>query len=295
MLLAMGLACTPSGTTLELSETEVREIPGSLSLSGVHARGTTSVLWSSSPPSVVIQIGSRSIRIGEDRFLRPVAAAVIDGGSSVEVLDALRRSVTTYRSSGLLVSEQSVLLPFIPLTAARGVAGWFVSGPTMGDTVRIVHIESGPDAIRLVAALPPKSDGKQRLGTLEAMDSGVVFAEMASPYLVHILGDSSIELQPPVPEAATRQASASADSAVWVALRAVPIDSVFLQTLADLRSPKRILRVFTRTGRKVSVSRLDTPIGFAGIDVETRRVFAVRRLGQQQLVFYRWKWGAVSF
>lgn len=292
----MVLACSPSANTLKLTEVEVRQIPASLALSGVHARGSTSVLWSSNPPSVIIQTRGRAIPVGEDRLLRPVAAAVLDNGNTIEVLDVLRRSIITYRASGLIVSEQSVLLPFVPLTAARGSSGWFVAGLTAGDTVGVAYVGNEPNAVRFVRALPPRSDGRQRLGTLEAMEPGVVYAEMASPFPVHIIGwESSVELRPPLPDAVTVPTGATADSAVWVALRAVPIDTVLLQTLADLRSTHRILRIFTRAGLELSVSELDAPIGVAGIDNESNRLFAVRRLNRQEVVFYNWKWGAGSY
>ena len=52
------------GSVLQFSELHAVEVPASLPLSGVHARSGTIVVWSVSPPQVLVLEKRRNISIG---------------------------------------------------------------------------------------------------------------------------------------------------------------------------------------------------------------------------------------
>lgn len=273
---------------LQLTEVNALALPSSVSISGVHVRHGATVVWSVSPPQVLLLGPVDNTAIGAERLVKPIAAAVLDDGGSIEVVDALRSSVLTYSISGQLRSEVPFSVRFIPLTASRYDLGWLVAGAVRGDTVHIALIPHDGRATRVIYSLPPGPQGKQRLGQLEASGLTAVYAEMSTPFAVHLLDSTgemrSIDLPPPSSRPASRRQAS--DSAVWVALRAVSVDSLLVQTLADLRSTSRILRVFDLAGESLQSIEFDAPVGIASVDPISRRLVAVRRAKQQELVFY---------
>lgn len=69
------------------------------------------------------------------------------------------------------------------------------------------------------------------------------------------------------------------------------LDRGWIQTLADLRSDRRVIVVFDSTGAEVRRLEMDAPFGFVASSRDPQEVVALRALGKAELIFYRWTGG----
>jgi hypothetical protein len=68
------------------------------------------------------------------------------------------------------------------------------------------------------------------------------------------------------------------------------VGELFVQTLADVRSTHRVIRMVDGSGALVRNLPLDVAMGFTAADRSAQRLLAVRRADEQELVTYRWRW-----
>lgn len=75
----------------------------------------------------------------------------------------------------------------------------------------------------------------------------------------------------------------------WLAVSLVKHPCGTLQTLADATSNRRLLVVRNRYGRATRVTSLDVPMGFIASDLTDSTFLAIRSLGLQEVVLYKWQ------
>ena len=76
----------------------------------------------------------------------------------------------------------------------------------------------------------------------------------------------------------------------WTTAGLFPLDSGYLQVIADSRSDRRLLVLLTEDGATARVARIDAPIGVGASLPDTRQLLMVRRSDVVELVLYRWQW-----
>jgi hypothetical protein len=77
---------------------------------------------------------------------------------------------------------------------------------------------------------------------------------------------------------------------LWYAMSPLRLDEGYVQTVSDLRTSRRALVLYDEEGSVIRVSEVNAPIGFVAALPSEKVVFALRMLGQQELVRYRWSW-----
>jgi hypothetical protein len=281
-----------SSPTLEFDEVSSVRLPPDFRISGAHTSAALAVAWAIDPPAALLIDSARYIRVGGDRLTRPIAAAVIGDGSAIEFVDAYRSSVITYARSGQLLSEQQFSVGFQPFVATRTDRGWVMAGMLRADSLRIVLVENGA-SVRNLYTTTADTSLRHLAGFLDADTTQFVYAEMAPPFRLHI-GRFDGAHRVVTPEIALPSVTgigvSRSDSTFWVGLRAFMVGELFVQTLADVRSTHRVIRMVDGSGALVRNLPLDVAMGFTAADRSAQRLLAVRRADEQELVTYRWRW-----
>jgi hypothetical protein len=84
-----------------------------------------------------------------------------------------------------------------------------------------------------------------------------------------------------------------ASNGVWAAVPVIPLDRFFLQTITNLRGDRRVLVLFDPSARRAIRTRaIDAPVTFFGASNATGELFALRQLGRNEIVTYRWRLSA---
>ncbi len=248
------------------------------------------VIWSIDSPFVYLISRQRSRKVNTPQVYRPLAARV-DSSGTVElawdqpVLQIGR--VVDGRVAAIAVDGER---PMLTVETAVGLAGgWLFGGRGAGGSYGFALVD---DAGRTASsiALPPSEGERPQTFLLSASPSAVFATGVQPPFRLlrvgRILADRVVltcdTIGPGLPD--------SLWSPGTVSLPAVPLDSGFIQTLADQRADGRVIVLLDPAGRFLHASRVPVPMGFFVSDVGRHRLFAELRVGGSQVQQYRWSW-----
>lgn len=279
---------SPGGAVLSLTSVFTYEVPDSLELAGlaVATRGDVAA-WASNSSDVLIFSARGVTRVRDSLFKRPIAAAFDEARGVLEVVDADRRAVFDVTTDGQVSGHALITAPVNIAVAARTEDGWFVGGrPRTSEGRFEVFPAVGAGSPVYVSSLRRAST---RLPPYLSAAGHKLFIGFTDEPREVVL------ILPRTREAATFQmvrapTQISGRKALWRALPVFALDTVYVQTLADLTSNARLLVLYDRLGRIVRVRSVDAPMGLVATDAQTRLVVGARRIDHVEVVGYRWKW-----
>jgi len=265
-------------------------VPDSFSLSGLEVLGSRDViLWSKDHPYLphIDSASSETVPLALPPGFTPSGVRrTVDG--NLEALDLLNGEIFRFGES----RQVSHMVGPVELEVVS-VAG-------TPHTWLLLVVESGQPASRSRIVTLKQSERGAYLDTLFALDgefssissteSGLLLTRSAPPFGGLVFRDG--EPGPVVLESAfsvvPREGFRMNDD--WRAVTTVPIDSGFVQTLAQGTSDRRILVRWDNMGRPLSARILAVPMALRASDIARTLLWAVRRRNSTEIVKYRWSW-----
>lgn len=258
-----------------LRETESIPLPSDLVPTGASVVGSGDfAVWSAVSGEIVLSL-RRSIRadtaIGEPLFVTRTLSgfAVYDGRSN---------SIVTFAESGRLLSTRGVSLPGRALAASHVGGDWYVWVQSRTDLRSLYRVPASASPLHL-ATTPyghPIHLAQAPLGT--------VTTEIFLPYTSVVRDTEGAEVRRYTPPGDTLELF-DEDSRI-VSSPLLLGDALILQTLADLRSDRRVVLVYSPSGTLRSATPLDLPLAFFGISREGSFLFAMRSVQGRDIATY---------
>lgn len=244
---------------------------------------------------VAVVDGAQLRWFGDGILIHPVGAALVENNAFLEVIDAGLGQALRFTRDGTLLDRWALHLPFDLTHAARAEGGWYVGGVASeggkeafavwwiaaDGTASLIYEEqlpAGPFGSRVEQHLSTAGSNAlvtrvtPQYATLRIDSVGAVLREY-SPF-------SSPELQQLLSQDSTR---------LWVSLPAVDLGQELLQTIADVRSDRRVLVLFDRSGTVARYSELDVSWGALAARPSDRLLIAARRADRISVVGYSWR------
>lgn len=284
-----------TGPRLHLDEVSSRVLPDSFELAGasVSADGGV-VLWAANQPYLLVGDGAGERALRSEAVARPVAAALVEGDSLVEVVDAERRALLRLTLAGRVVAERALEFPWRVESAVRSGGGWVMAGRDVAGNYRVTRV-SPAGARTPLFVLPARDYPSTRLAMrLSGAGDSVLAALVGNPYAVAVVGgrgrvvSDSVFAVPSLPKPFGRA------EPLWMSMAIHPLDRGFIRTLSDLRSDRRALVTYDAAGRVSRRSLVAVPIAVVATVPERRTLLAARRTDRMELVTYRWRWADAS-
>jgi hypothetical protein len=203
-------------------------------------------------------------------------------------------SVQTLSCSGLVTDSTALQLSRPPDQAVLGPKGWSfgsfatpssyeIAFPDDQGKLRIASIEVENDSAPEILRRP----------MMHASSTGIAVNTARIPFSRRLLvADSRYSGEFAGGEAPEELEDSVVYEPEWRALALLSLDRGWIQTLADLRSDRRVIVVFDNSGVEVRRLEMDAPFGFVASSHDSQEVVALRALGKAELIFYRWTWGA---
>ncbi|MDT8341852.1 MAG: hypothetical protein RQ751_10095 [Longimicrobiales bacterium] len=170
---------------------------------------------------------------------------------------------------------------------------WFVASSVTGP--------EGPWVLQVLIAeragltVEDVSDQRFTAPTIFAREGTAYVSETRRPHTITVVGaqDAMVRGAPRAGLLDTLSIAAQAGpSDGWNAVRVLPLDTGFLQTIADPTSIWRTVVVYDTSGRPYTNPIFRGAFGFVRSDPEAQRIIAVLRLNRSEVVQYRWRWNA---
>lgn len=267
---------------VRLEETIVILLPDSLEVSGAAASSSDEfVLWSRP------QQRAWTVR-GEEPIVPLIAPGVYDPvaaahtGQVVEIVDARTNSLLRWTPDGEFLEARQFEPDGRIVAADHGSAGWLFVASNAGSQAMLRF-----DGRRLEGVGSWQDDDGRALSPqvwLRAWGSGAIVSEARYPFRWRLLATSGARIRG-APGAHGPAADSSSGS---IGFPVLPIEGGFLQTIADLRSPQRLLILYNAEGVPVRTTRFAVPMAFVAAVRSRRLLVAVRRTDRLELVLYRW-------
>jgi hypothetical protein len=274
---------------LQLVEVASFAVSDSFALLGAQTSPSGAVvLWAGNQSYLIVENRGVQTTVRHDSLSSPIAAALVEGDTVIEVIDADSRAVFTVTLGGRITSKQTIDEAFIIKQARHSPLGWML-------------LAQAPDSSLVVGRM-------HRGGGVQLFDN----ASIASLRSVHmlpwnqglILSSITADFDTwafDVPESAVarrfdpislpREAVGSESAAsLWVSLPLVQLDRGFLRTISDLRSDRRLLVLYDEGGRVIRQQVLNVPFGVLAAAPDSRLLVAARRADHLEVVKYRWRW-----
>ncbi|MEO7043576.1 MAG: hypothetical protein ABI035_15040 [Gemmatimonadaceae bacterium] len=288
---------------MQLVEERVVPIIGGDQIDGATiAVGGTLIYWSRSHPGLVISRGTQTSRICVDQVGEPVGAAFVRADSAIEIVDARSRAIWQIFPH----SDCRKVYP-IPagvaeiLTAARGDDGWFIGGVDTHGVSGLYYFDSLRRSTRRVLVSSGRNGDpvSLRRGYLRTVGSFALLSSLQWPFeweRVDATGQRSVGGRPAgdwsqrvVPGGAINQ-TVQDSMRYWVGLAAMPLDSGFVQTIADPTSDHREIILYAKNGNVVRASSVSVPLGILATNPKSLTLIAARDVDKMEIVIYRWHW-----
>ena len=287
---------------LVLTEAFTLSVPDSFAMEGLvaSAHSATLLAWSGSASYVLVysRIDDDPPKaIGNQTLIRPIGAAFTNNGEeAIEVIDAGRRMVSTFSLSGEHLSDIHLRVPVQEvLGAARGQEGWFLAGNNIHGVCRLYLQSPDGDAVEVSLGsdlwVPSRTGCTHGTLLITALSRGSVLVSRRDEPFHSQQADpggspNGLVFRPP------REALAQSGDPgrLWRALPIVELDRGYLQTVADLRSDRRVIVRFDEVGTVVRIRTFDLPIGFVTSVPAERLIIGARRIGGVEIVGYVWRW-----
>lgn len=282
---------TPRFAQLLLRETHTHRLPDAFALDGAASTSSGAlVLWSSKPGILLLIKKGRQVPIDASGLSSVVGAAFVAGDSVIEAVDGGRRAVVRVSDAGEVTTTWSLDIPITVESAVRGANEWFVGGRTDAGQTRVYSAVEGSGTRLIHSVDGRRGQNPVRRFHLSAAGADVLLMMTEAPFTTFHLAERG-SIRSFAPEAHAPLGALLNDSTRrWVALRTVPLDRGYLQTIADVRSDKRLMVLYDRQGRVVRHQVLEAPIGFLGAIPSNQKLLAARWVSSAEVVEYQWQW-----
>lgn len=292
--LALRAQASSQTSHLFLTETRVIDESDALSVQGTNVSTSGSlVAWSRNTDYLLLWrkgTGTQApAKLGQAVLLRPVAAA-FDTDSTVEVVDAGRAEIFRISVSGHVLGQRRISAPNSIEVAARSALGWYVGGFDHDSAFRL-YLETSQNSRHVVL---PVSDSEVRSASvvLSAYGKSVLVTSLHPPFRTFRISSHAPHVTTFTPLSALGRVPSDVllPASAWISLPIVPLDKGFIQSLADLRSDRRIFILYDQYGNFVRRSELDVPLAFYCSLPARQLLIAARHSRTMDLVEYRWEW-----
>ena len=299
VLLAVAAALWCSSLFAQQSEFHLREdstraIPDSFSLTAVTVSpaGTPVLLFDGD--GAVTVLGTAAAPVRSPALAHPMAAVLLAGDTLVEAIDTARGRPRVVRVSagGAARAQAALPLPVHPGGAAYGGGAWWVGGTDETGTYRLFRVAL--EGSRGGARVEPAAQSRQVGGSdahLSWCGGSLLAASRRPPFrVVRLVGaDGPLLYDLPIPETLDADTVLASVGGYWTSAPAVCLDGAVLQTLADLRSDRRVLVLYDAAGKVARRRVIDVPLAVVASVPGAQSLIAVRRAGAPELVWYGWR------
>ena len=283
---------------LTLREVSAIPIPASLDItSGKILNDSTVAFLSRLQRTVWVLSRSSAHAVCARDLTSPVALGVRDG--LVAVLDADHRLVSQLPDSKVRCRSQPVALDTSD-TVTDAVAvrtGWVLAVRSRDARSWIVRLDADGRELRRSSVTGASGDAfSTSQSLLSTAGDSAIFASTVWPFrwaVVGRAGPAAIQ-HSPLRSAGSPTARTFPATKEWVGLRTVPLDSGFLQVLAERSGERRAMVLYDRQGRLHRVSEMTAILGVLETVPSSRRLLMLRRTGEPELVLYEWGWGGTK-
>lgn len=259
-----------------LRELESMPVPSDLVPTGASPVGSGDfAVWSAVSGDLVLSLRS-SLRARE-----PVGSPMYATRTStgLAVFDGRSGSIATYSEDGARISVRELDLPGPALAATESGGDWFVWIRSREDLRSLYRVPASDPPVRVTTV--PHSHPIQ----VASAPAGTVTTETFPPYRSVVRNVDGVAVQHFVPP--PQALSMLGEDSRAVSSPLLLGDSLILQTLADLRSDRRIVIIYANDGTSTSVTALDLPLAFFAISQAGDSLFAMRSVTGRDIATYR--------
>ena len=271
---------------LSLARVASWALPEEYQASGVAVSSDAKQLmvWTSRSSQILIRKEFREYEVtlvGLQGFL----AAAFEDDTLIQVVDPYGKRIIRVSTRGTRLASWP-LQGYRVLAAHRGEDTWFVAlQESREDTVPII-VEVAPGVAREHHLPDSVGVSVRDVIHLTAHGGGVFVSTSRPPFrIVFVPGEprtaSDIRAIRDIELDSTRS---------WVALPILPLDRAYVQTIADLGSDRRLIRLIDCRGAEARTLELDAPIGFVASVPRHRILVSVDAVEGVQVAVYEWRW-----
>jgi hypothetical protein len=248
----------------------------------------TALAWAAAEARLLYASPARTEIIAVSGLGQPVGVHWNRETRTAEIVDAENKTFVTVDAHWRVKQRTPIEVAGEIVEAARDSAQWFLG-------IRLDTITFAVVAVRLDGSASPSTlttlsatDARQ-FYWLTARNGGVVVTSMRrlgqQPLLSRTSDAMVLRAGNVIEENATTR-----DSLFRVGLRLVPLDTGFLQVVADLRSDERELVLLNEDGTMRRKLAIAAAMGALASDPDHNVILFARTLNAVDLVFYRWRW-----
>jgi hypothetical protein len=273
---------------LQLEQQAVYDLPDDFVVQHLARLPSGSILlWNSASGGVyVLDVGGQFRRWNSESHL-VIGLAVVEDQDRVEILDAGKSALFSYDYFGNSVGVVALPLPDRALEAVRHNGYWIVGSIEIDGSYSVSSV--APGRILLETSREARSE-KIRIR----------LTNYHTPLLIEAYSAVQFhQRDATLPKWGFREDMkytselmfGGHDSRNWYPMQIVPLDFGAIQTFADLASDVRVHAIYNSEGRIIRTVMVEAPQGFVLSDPVGQVLYALRRVGRQQLVEYKWRWG----
>lgn len=278
----------PSGR-LELIQESSFSLPRGFEVTGATLSENGSVVvWSRENSAVIWTDGESTKRLCPDQAIDPLASVVVNPPSGIEIVDGRTGRLILARLTGGCRWGRR-LGPRGTIVAAayhRRTSQW-IALLSRG----ALSMLGGPRG-RNEASQAPVPVSAAELPTMHMTPSatGVILSSLKAPYEWVSISTDGVPLMRGRPFMTDTTVASGSDfraSAGFLGMSTHHIDSGYVQLLADPKSDLRVIVVYATNAEVTRRTTLDVPIGILDFQPTTKRLLALRRTDELELVTYR--------
>ncbi|MBA2670603.1 MAG: hypothetical protein H0U67_09555 [Gemmatimonadetes bacterium] len=281
-----------AASQLHLAEESAYILPDSFPVTAMAALDNGRIGLLSNRDYVLIAHRGSFAEVGVGVLRRPVGIGVNPKSGRVEVVDAQRREIVSLLPAEG-VNHRRLTVPIAIGAAVRVTGGWYVGGSDGTEVRRVFYVPDDGRVRQVHSWSSARRPSGQPAARLSALDDRVIITEADSPFhsvIVDSAGRLVSRLEAPDPDDASIQPAQRERR--WSSLPVLRAGFLFLQVVSDLASDTRLVMTYDESGTLLRVAEVGIPIGFGATIPEHSLLVGIRRFGPQEIVSYRWSWGA---
>jgi hypothetical protein len=283
----------PFQSAIEFSELGRWEVPEGFEPSGVGYAHVGMTVWSSESDRAFVL--TRGLRVVKEISL-PISERLIGvanpSGGAVEVLASRPLRLLRLNLGTGAVRVDTLSNSAVAVHADHGGDGWVVAiADSAGAPVRLARVTVAPGGrVTLTHGIGTSFVTPVVVGLGDA----VFASEVRRPHTISYLegADFIWSSAPPAGllDSLSIAARGSAPPDQWNAVRVLPLDSGFIQTLADPTSFWRVLVLYDEAGEPRRTPIMRGPFAFVRSFPAESEIIAIQRLNRPEVVSYQWRW-----
>lgn len=240
------------------------------------------LVWHS-PSGTLIRLPQSGNAQPIEQLVSPLEASFRPGGH-IEVVDEALSRLLTFGPDGSLRDSRRVHVAGRISSAYAIEDGWLLTTRPDSAHANVYRMDRAMRAV-LLCVLPTQS----RI-LVSYQDGTILVTERRPPFRIGLINANAGTCPSHLKERPLPQ-----DDGAWTANRLVPIGrSRSVQTLADLRSIRRLFYIFHRERLHRRTLLSGVPMAIVASDVHAREMLAVRRSDALEIIRYRYEWAALT-